>query len=84
MGLLRLLIIAAVVYLGYRLIRYVFLPQGRIEKRRHAGIIDEMVQDPQCKTYIPSREAIRKTIKGKEYCFCSKECADAFEKEAGQ
>lgn len=82
MGFLRLLIIVAVAYLGYRLIKAVIMPRGRIEKRRNGGVIDEMVQDPQCKTYIPSREAVRRIINGKEYGFCSQECADAFEKEA--
>ncbi len=43
--------------------------------------VDEMVQDPFCKTYIPLRSAQRKVIQGQEYFFCSKECADSFEKE---
>jgi YHS domain-containing protein len=38
-----------------------------------------MVQDPSCKTYIPKRDARRKVIEGKEYFFCSKDCADRFE-----
>jgi YHS domain-containing protein len=84
MGFLRLLIIGALAYLGYRVIKLILSPQGRIEKRRDGGVIDEMVQDPQCKTYIPSRDAVKRIIRGKEYSFCSEECADAFEKEGGQ
>ena len=80
MGLIRLLIILFLAYLGYRLVKRLLMPQERIERRRNAGVIDEMVQDPQCKTYVPSREAVRRIVKGEEYHFCSKECADAFEK----
>jgi YHS domain-containing protein len=84
MGLLRFLVIAALAYLGYRLIKFVLSPQGRIERRQEGKVIDEMVQDPQCKTYIPSRDAVRKVIRGKEYYFCSEECAQRFEKEGEQ
>jgi YHS domain-containing protein len=84
MGLLRLLVIAGLGYLLYRVVKS-FLPlSGRLNKTRTNGVIDEMVQDPQCKTYIPRREAQRKVIDGKEYFFCGKECADKFEKEVRQ
>jgi YHS domain-containing protein len=45
------------------------------------GVINEMVQDPFCKTYIPKRESIKRRIGGKDFFFCNKECADKFEEE---
>ncbi|MFO7986745.1 MAG: YHS domain-containing protein [Desulfatiglandaceae bacterium] len=82
---IRLLILAFLVYLFYRVVRR-YLGQGEMRDRERgqgtgAGPVDEMVQDPVCKTYIPRRDAQRKVIGGKEYFFCSKECADQFERE---
>ncbi len=39
---------------------------------------EELVQDPQCQTYIPSRTAVRKRVGGREYYFCGKECVRKF------
>lgn len=80
MGLFRLLIFGALIYLLYRLVKGVIGPLRSIDRRRTNGVIDEMVQDPSCKTYIPRRDAQKRTIAGREYFFCSKECADKFEK----
>ncbi|MDY6974418.1 MAG: YHS domain-containing protein, partial [Thermodesulfobacteriota bacterium] len=68
-------------YIFYRGVRGLFGFPGKIDQRRSNGVIDEMVQDPQCKTYIPRRDARRKIVGGKERFFCSKECADRFENE---
>ena len=78
MGLIRLIIIGGIGYLIYRIIKGLFKAAGNIEGRRSNGVIDEMVQDPQCKTYIPQREAKRKIIRGSEFYFCSEECAEKF------
>ena len=80
MGLFRLLIFGALIYLVYRLVKSALGSQKSIGRKRTDGVIDEMVQDPSCKTYIPRRSAKKRTVGGKEYFFCSKECADKFEK----
>ncbi len=41
-----------------------------------------MVQDPNCKTYVPKTEAVRKEIREKEYFFCSEKCAEEYEQKA--
>jgi YHS domain-containing protein len=83
---IRLLLLLLLAYLFFRIVKAVFsllgggdqeLKRGRDEEK----VIDEMVQDPSCKTYIPRREAIRKVVQGQEYFFCSKECARKFEAE---
>ena len=38
----------------------------------------EMVMDPNNGVYIPKSEAIKKTIKGKEYYFSSEQSAEEF------
>jgi YHS domain-containing protein len=78
---MRLLIFAFLAYLLYRVIRGVLSSGQRPVSRDDRVTIDEMVQDPLCKTYIPFRDALRRTIAGKEYFFCSSECADRFQLE---
>ena len=80
MGLIKLLIIAGIIYLLYSLVKKVLGTTSKIDQRKPNGVIDEMVQDPQCNTYVPRRQAKRKSIGGQEHFFCSNECAEKFEK----
>ncbi len=41
-----------------------------------------LVEDPFCHTYLPREKAIEMRIKGVTYYFCSRNCAEAFEKKA--
>ncbi|MFH1243514.1 MAG: YHS domain-containing protein [Pseudomonadota bacterium] len=79
MGIFRLLILGALAYLFYRLVRVALGSHRSVDRKRGNGVIDEMVQDPNCRIYIPRRDARRKTVAGREYFFCSKECADQYE-----
>ncbi|MGE0468008.1 MAG: hypothetical protein AB7L09_24860 [Nitrospira sp.] len=40
--------------------------------------LDEMIEDPVCHTFVPKRIAVIEEMGGREYCFCSKECAVVF------
>lgn len=42
---------------------------------------DQMVQDPVCHVFVPRGSAVEQVIGGQTYCFCSKECAMAFQKQ---
>jgi len=80
---MRLIILIFLAYLAYRLVRK-YLPRSdgqRSGMTTDGGAIDEMVQDPACKTYIPRRTAYRRVVDGTEYFFCSRECAEKFERE---
>ncbi|MBU0734278.1 MAG: YHS domain-containing protein [Proteobacteria bacterium] len=78
---MRFLILIALAFLLYHVIRkYLRLGQKSVQ-RADGGPVDEMVQDPSCLTYIPRRGAQRKVIGGKEFFFCSNDCAEKFEKE---
>jgi hypothetical protein len=55
---MRLIILALLGYLLYRLIRGLFSSGQRITRTENGGVID-----------------------GREYFFCSKECADRFQSE---
>jgi uncharacterized protein len=78
---LRIFIYIIIAYLLYRILKSLFAKSKGIQKTGGGGIIDEMVQDPYCKTYIPRKGAKKKVIGGQEYFFCSDECASKFELE---
>jgi YHS domain-containing protein len=80
---LRLVLLALLAYLLYRVLRSFFSPSKKIMRSDADGVIDEMVQDPICETYIPLRDAQRRVIDGREHYFCSVQCADRFEKQRG-
>ena len=75
----RLIIFGILAYLLYRIVKGVFSPKPKVNRGRAQGIVDEMVQDPFCKTYIPRRDAVRRVIQGQEVLFCSDDCADKYE-----
>ncbi len=52
---------------------------GRARKKRLEG--DEMVQDPQCKVYIPLARALERKVGGQTLYFCSEDCARKYTKE---
>jgi YHS domain-containing protein len=83
---LRIILIAAVLYFLYRILKGIFVQKTREVRGSGGQIIDELVQDPQCKLYIPSRTSVKRVITGRDYSFCSEECANRFQqsKEARQ
>ena len=75
---MKLLIYAILVYFVYRLIKRGFKSNKEVHRGPGGGVIDEMVQDPFCKTYVPKRESVRELIDGQEHFFCSGECASRY------
>ena len=83
MGPLRLIILAILVYIGYRL-----LVGGRKKGRQArketstaggpAAVSDVLVEDPVCHILVPKRQAVRLQHKGKMVYFCSEECCNTF------
>jgi YHS domain-containing protein len=79
---MRILILLLLGYLLYRVVRR-YLAAGQTVRQQggDAGSIDEMVQDPVCKTYVPLREAEKRVFAGETHYFCSTDCADEFERQ---
>ncbi len=75
---LRLIFFGILAYFLFRLIRKIRLADGRRREDVSPGPVDEMVQDPNCLTYIPKGSAIKKNIGGETRFFCSQACVDAF------
>lgn len=72
----RLIIILALVAGFIMLYRSLF--GGASPSRDDQTETADMAQDPNCGTYVPKKQSITKSLKGKEYFFCSKKCADAY------
>jgi YHS domain-containing protein len=79
---MRLLLLGALVYLGYRVIKAWALPKKSTRRTRGeeglTEIDDVMVKDPFCGTYFPEKKGIKVVIEGKTYYFCSTTCRDRF------
>ena len=79
---IKLLLLILLFFVGYSFLQVLFptRPRGpRTPKNRTQGG-EQMVQDPECGTYLPVSEAISATIRGKEYHFCSRKCRSQFKK----
>jgi uncharacterized protein len=81
---MRFVIIFALLYLCYYVLRKAILPALRtykiFRKNRDTPFDKEMVQDPQCHTYIPKETTLRTIINGEVYYFCSQECLDEYKR----
>ena len=71
----RLIIILALVAGFIMLYRSLF---GERSSSGDSSDAADMVQDPNCGTYIPKKQCITKSIQGKEHFFCSKKCAEEY------
>ena len=78
---MRFIIYLVLAYVAYRVLKAIIKPKEKISRGENGGVIDEMVQGPHCKMYIPRREAIDKVIDGSTYHFCSEACAIKFLQE---
>ena len=80
---LRLIIGIVVIYLLYKLIRTGFPAVGGKPgpaKIKNPAAAEELVEDPQCRAYVPVSQAIRTEIDGKTLYFCSQKCLEQYGK----
>lgn len=85
MGLFRVFLALAAIYLLYRIVKGLTRlgkerAKMRVEPER---LKEDMVEDPYCHVYIPVSEAYCGTLNGSECYFCSRECYEKFKKEKG-
>ncbi len=72
----RLALLGLVIAVFILLVR-VFFPA----KKEKTADTKEMVQDPNCETYVPKAEAIERSVQGKNHYFCSQKCAEEFSRK---
>ena len=86
---LRILILAVLIYIGYRLLRKSFSKGKNTEedKSREPGpsdrLTDILVEDPVCNSLVPKEQAVQLEQNGKIQYFCSQECCDKYTSEKG-
>jgi YHS domain-containing protein len=53
----------------------------REDPNRQISDKHQMVQDPNCRVFVPKGVAVQEQIGGQTYFFCSRDCAKAFQKQ---
>jgi YHS domain-containing protein len=84
----RLIIFLILVYFFSKVLKKLFLKLSQGKSRINTSTlfgnhstrsVDEMVQDPVCKVYVPKRDALTAVRSGTTYYFCSRECLEKFD-----
>nr|WP_320011045.1 YHS domain-containing protein [uncultured Desulfobulbus sp.] len=85
---LRLLILAILVYIGWRMLRRSLSNNAQQsvspEPPPEEDPQDVLVEDPVCHLLIPKHQALRLRQDGKTYYFCSEQCCDQFAEQSQQ
>ena len=77
----RLVAVALIAYVGYRLVRRWISGRSRstpVNGPDLGRIDDVMVKDPQCGAYFPRRDGVALQHAGRDLLFCSRDCRDRF------
>lgn len=77
---LRLLILAILLYIAWRLLKKSFGQKQADTKSEDSdsGLQDVLVEDPVCHVLVPKHQALRLRRDGITYYFCSEQCCDQF------
>lgn len=87
---LRILVIAVLLYIGYRLITGGKKTSSRDDnsprdaKKPDEPVQDVLVEDPICHSLVPKQQAIHLKHHGSMVYFCSEECCNAFIAKKGE
>jgi YHS domain-containing protein len=85
---LRIIIIAILLYLAFRLITGGKKPSvggsGKQKTPREMPASDILEEDPVCKKLVPRQQAVVYEHHGKKHYFCSKDCCNTFRTKQGE
>ena len=70
------LIVGFLVYTVFQALKRSLLKRPPPPEKTARG--EEMVQDPECGTYVPRSNAVRAQAKGTTHYFCSPACRDKY------
>jgi YHS domain-containing protein len=81
---IKLLILILLGFVGYSMIQGMIRPKeprgGKMPRNRSRDG-EEMVEDPQCGTFLPVSDSVSATIDGQIRHFCSKKCLKEYKKK---
>lgn len=87
---LRLLVIAALLYIGYRLLTGKRKKDSRPDRLSpdpppgsDEPVQDVLMEDPVCHSLVPKQQAVHLQFKGSMIYFCSEECCKTFIAQEG-
>lgn len=81
--LVRFVLTAIFLFLAYTLINALLrILFGNSPVEGKSSEADQMVQCAACGTYVPSRDAVRKKIRGHEFYFCDDKCLKEYKKRS--
>lgn len=86
---LKLVVIAILLYIGYRLLigdwkkKNAEKPEQASEEPGSDTVADMLVEDPVCHKLVPKQQAIRLKYKKDIVYFCSEKCCDLFVSQHG-
>ena len=84
---LRIIIIAILVYIGYRLIvgggKKESGPSAKVKEPGNIAQDDTLEEDPVCKKLVPRQQAVQLEHNGMTHYFCSKKCCNTYRKNQG-
>lgn len=79
---MRLLILAAIIFLCYRALKSWMVSNLTSPKTVSGKAVDQiddvMIKDPFCEVYFPRRNAVHLRNDGRDLYFCSNECHDNY------
>lgn len=83
LSLIRLIAIVVLVWMLYRGIKNFMARRADAKARKSVDPatgqeIEMMVEDPQCHTFLPQKDAIHLYHKGQDLFFCSEKCRDEY------
>lgn len=87
---LRVILVFIILYVMYRIMRHIIgwdKHKRRSVSNRHSRetVMEELVEDPVCHTYLPISQAIMWEGKGEKRYFCSQTCLKQYrEREVKQ
>ncbi len=77
---IKLLLFTLCGFILYSLISGLLRPGTKKTPANRSDVGETMVEDPQCKTFLPESEAIKATINGQQHFFCSKKCLKEYKR----
>jgi len=83
---LKLVILAILIYIGYRLLVGIGRKKTgnrQSEEKSSPQVSDLLVEDPVCHTLVPQGQAVRLQHENQIYYFCSETCCSRFISEKG-
>jgi YHS domain-containing protein len=83
LGLIRLVIFGFLIYLIYRLAKWMIMSPGIKGQNMEGHQVpatqgEDLVEDPYCHIYVPVSQAHKAAVDGRDLYFCSEKCLEKY------